>query len=93
MQNLVRATGRPVWYLNDPIEDNANHDWNDYRAIGNPPSPRRCCSREVWNYEVAPWPERIFNGRYPQSVPREQRKSIPPATPRNCKPYSTRSPI
>ena len=44
MQNLVRATGRRVWYLNDPIEDNPNHDWNDYRATGNPRSPRRCCS-------------------------------------------------
>ena len=32
MQNLVRASGRRVWYLNDPIEDNANHTWNDYRT-------------------------------------------------------------
>ena len=32
MQNLVRASGRRVWYLNDPIEDNPNHDWNDYRT-------------------------------------------------------------
>ena len=31
MQNLVRATGRTVWYLNDPVEDNPNHDWADYR--------------------------------------------------------------
>ncbi len=28
MQNLVRASGRRVWYLNDPIEDNPNHDWD-----------------------------------------------------------------
>jgi hypothetical protein len=32
MQNLVRATGRTVWYLNDPIEDNPDHDWTDYRT-------------------------------------------------------------
>ncbi len=25
MQNLVRASGRRVWYLNDPVEDNPNH--------------------------------------------------------------------
>jgi hypothetical protein len=31
MQNLVRASGRRVWYLNDPIEDNPNHSWKDYR--------------------------------------------------------------
>ena len=28
MQNLVRATGRTVLYLNDPIEDDPNHDWD-----------------------------------------------------------------
>ena len=32
MQNLVRATGRSVWYLNDPVEDNPRYDWNDYRT-------------------------------------------------------------
>ena len=32
MQNLVRASGRRIWYLNDPIEDNPNHPWRDYRA-------------------------------------------------------------
>ncbi len=21
---------------------------------------------EVWRYEVAPWPERVFGGRYPK---------------------------
>jgi hypothetical protein len=30
MQNLVRASGRRVWYLNDVVEDNPNHD-RDYR--------------------------------------------------------------
>jgi hypothetical protein len=34
---------------------------------------------EVSHYEIAPWPERIFNGRYPRSASRENRKSIPPA--------------
>ena len=33
MQTIVRAaSGHSVWYLNDPIEDNPNHDWNDYRG-------------------------------------------------------------
>ncbi|HZM01796.1 MAG TPA: hypothetical protein VFC44_02130 [Candidatus Saccharimonadales bacterium] len=31
VQNLVRGTGRTAWLLNDPIEDNPNHDWNDYQ--------------------------------------------------------------
>ena len=78
MQNLVRATGRHVWYLNDPIEDNANHDWNDYQRNWESTLTASLLQPQVWNFEVAPWPERIFNGRYPQSVPREQRKTIPP---------------
>jgi hypothetical protein len=32
MQNLVRASGRRICYLNDPIEDNPNHSWEDYRS-------------------------------------------------------------
>jgi hypothetical protein len=76
MQNLVRATGRRVWYLNDPIEDNANHDWNDYRTNWESTLVASLFQPEVWHYEVAPWPERIFNGRYPRRSP--DRKPIPP---------------
>src|SRR6476646_7985599 len=32
MQNIVRASGKRVWYLNDPIEDNPRHSWFDYRT-------------------------------------------------------------
>jgi len=79
MQNLVRATGRHVWYLNDPIEDNANHDWTDYQRNWESTLTASLLQPEVWNFEVAPWPERIFNGRYPSSAPRAERRSIPPA--------------
>ncbi|HEX3799570.1 MAG TPA: hypothetical protein VH413_12800 [Verrucomicrobiae bacterium] len=79
MQNLVRATGRRVWYLNDPIEDNPNHDWNDYQRNWESTLVASLFQPEVSHYEIAPWPERIFNGRYPRSASRENRKSIPPA--------------
>ena len=79
MQNLVRATGRGVWYLNDPIEDNPNYDWNDYQRNWESTLTASLFQPEVWQYEVAPWPERIFNGRYPRSALREDRKTIPPA--------------
>jgi hypothetical protein len=78
MQNLVRATGRTVWYLNDPIEDNPNHDWNDYQRNWESTLTASLLQPEVWHFEVAPWPERIFNGRYPKSTKDEDRKSIPP---------------
>lgn len=79
MQNLVRATGRGVWYLNDPIEDNPNYDWNDYKRNWESTLTASLFQPEVWQFEVAPWPERIFNGRYPRSAKREDRKSIPPS--------------
>lgn len=78
MQNLVRATGRTVWYLNDPIEDNPNHDWDDYQRNWESTLVASLLQPEVWRYEVSPWPERVFRGRYPRSVPAEQRQSIPP---------------
>ncbi|HEX7652581.1 MAG TPA: hypothetical protein VF607_03680, partial [Verrucomicrobiae bacterium] len=79
MQNLVRSTGRSVWYLNDPIEDNPNHDWNDYRSNWESTLTASLFQPEVSKYEVAPWPERIFTGRYPRSAAREERQLIPEA--------------
>ena len=78
MQNLVRATGRSVWYLNDPVEDNPQHDWTDYRINWESTLVASLLQPEVWQFEVAPWPERIFGGRYPSNARREDRKSIPP---------------
>jgi hypothetical protein len=77
MQNLVRATGRTVWYLNDPIEDNPDHDWTDYRTNWESTLVASLFQPEVSQFEVAPWPERIFNGKYPANVPAEERQGIP----------------
>ncbi len=79
MQNLVRATGRSVWYLNDPIEDNPNHDWADYRSNWESTLTASLFQPDISKFEVAPWPERVFGGRYPRSANPEDRKSIPPA--------------
>jgi hypothetical protein len=79
MQNLVRATGRTVWYLNDPVEDNGNHDWNDYRQNWESTLVASLFQPEVWQFEVAPWPERVFHGRYPRRARPEARESIPSA--------------
>jgi len=77
MQNLVRSTGRTVWYLNDPIEDDPKHDWEDYRVNWEPTLVASLFQPEVWQFEVAPWPERVFGGRYPAGNPNPQ--PIPPA--------------
>ena len=78
MQNLVRSTGRSVWYLNDPIEDNPDHDWDYYRRNWESTLTASLLQPEVWRYEVAPWPERIFEKTYPANLPKDQRKRIPP---------------
>ena len=79
MQNLVRSTGRSVWYLNDPIEDNPDHGWDDYQRNWECTLTASLFQPEVSRYEIAPWPERIFTKKYPRNVPAEQRKTMPPA--------------
>jgi hypothetical protein len=79
MQNLVRSTGRSVWYLNDPVEDNPNHDWPDYQRNWESTLTASLFQPEVSRYEVAPWPERVFGGKYPKKSPPEDRKPIPAA--------------
>ena len=78
MQNLVRSTGRTVWYLNDPVEDNPRHDWTDYRSNWESTLTASLLQPDVWRYEVSPWPERVFGGTYPRDARPEDRKSIPP---------------
>lgn len=69
MQNLVRASGRRIWYLNDPIEDDPNHDWADYRSNWESTLTASLLQPEVWRYEVMPWPDRVFNSKHPvQSI-------------------------
>ncbi len=79
MQNLVRATGRTVWYLNDPVEDNPRHTWDDYRRNWESTLTASLLQPEVWRYEVSPWPERVFAGRYPKADDPSVREPIPPA--------------
>lgn len=79
MQNLVRSTGRRVWYLNDPVEDNPDHDWEDYRVNWESTLVASLFQPEVRHYEVAPWPERVFGGTYPRKGQPAEREPIPPA--------------
>jgi hypothetical protein len=86
MMSLVRASGKRVWFLNDPVEDDPNHTWTDYRQNWESTLTASLLWPTVWRYEVMPWPERVFHGQYPngdtharvvsKSVPRIP---IPPA--------------
>jgi hypothetical protein len=65
MMNVVRASGGTVWFLSDPIEDNRDHSWVDYRTNWESTLTASLLWPQVWRFEVMPWPERIFHGRYP----------------------------
>ncbi|HKN21693.1 MAG TPA: hypothetical protein VJX73_09765 [Terracidiphilus sp.] len=65
MQNLVRASGRRIWYLNDPVADSPNNTWDDYRTHWQSTLTASLLMPEVSSYEIMPWPQRVFNGVHP----------------------------
>lgn len=77
MMNIVKASGKTVWFLNDPIEDNPRHTWTDYQTNWESTLTASLLWPQVWRYEVMPWPSRIFHGRYPTEE--GGRIPIPPA--------------
>ncbi len=100
MQNLVRASGRRVWYLNDPIEDDPDHSWEDYRRNWENTLTASLLQPEVWRYEIMPWPDRIFQRPYPSwinrsgcPVERLKRFRFPRLTKRSYRPLSAPSAI
>jgi hypothetical protein len=86
MMEVVRAGGGTVWFLNDPIEDNPDHSWDDYKTNWESTLTASLLWPQVWRYEVMPWPERIYRRSYP-TLEKAQRKRgepvarvpIPPA--------------
>jgi hypothetical protein len=63
---MVRPTGRKVWFLHDPIEDNPNYSWANYRKNYEDTVVASLFWPEVHRFEVMPWPNRIFQGTYPK---------------------------
>ncbi len=66
MLGMVRPTGRKVWFLADPIEDNPNYSWSNYKLNYECTVIASLFWPEVFRYEVMPWPGRIFQGTYPK---------------------------
>ena len=60
MQNLVRASGREMWFLNDPVEDNPRHTWADYRYNWECTLTASLLQPDVYKFETMPWPERVY---------------------------------
>ena len=68
-QEMVRGTGKRVYYLNDPVEDNPRYDWNDYKTNYLSTLVASLMQSETHYYEVAPWPSRVFLGSFPAGSP------------------------
>ena len=78
MQELARVTDRTMWYLHDPIEEDPEHTWDDYRYNYYRTLIASIFHPEVGVYEVCPWPSRVMKGKYRPSqtskdgfIPRE----------------------
>lgn len=69
MLNLSRVSGRALWLLNDPVEDNPNHSWSDYRKNWENTMTASLLHPQAWRYEVMPWPDRVFGHKYPVTEP------------------------
>jgi hypothetical protein len=65
MQELVQGTGRDMWFLHDPIEDNPDYDWDDYRKNYLKTVTASLLHPAVHRYEICPWPNRVYRRPYP----------------------------
>lgn len=77
MVAATRGSQGRLWFLHDPVEDNPDHSWEDYRTNWECTVAASLLWPDVARYEIAPWPERVFHGRYP-TVDRKNRKAGEP---------------
>jgi hypothetical protein len=63
MLSMTAPTGRKLFFLTDPIED-WPRDWADYKKNYQATFTAEILYPTVDNYEVMPWPERIYTRPY-----------------------------
>lgn len=82
MESMTAPTGRKMFFLTDPIEDRAK-DWEDYKRNYEATFTAQLLYPGIDNYEVMPWPDRIYEGLYYPSAEsarrgnRDERERIP----------------
>ena len=64
---MVRGTGKRLWLLADPIEDNPNYSWSDYRLNWERTVVASLYFPDVSRFEVVPWPRRVLTRTYPRA--------------------------
>lgn len=61
LYNLTRGSGKRLWFLMDPVEDNPDRTLEDYRANYEQTLMAALMFPQVDSYEVMPWPKRIYD--------------------------------
>ncbi len=76
MESMTAPTGRKMFFLTDPIED-WPRDWVDYKKNYQATFAAQLLYPMIANYEVMPWPDRIYGGLYRTSANSEKKEQIP----------------
>lgn len=76
MESMTAPTGRKMFFLTDPIED-WPRDWADYKKNYQATFTAQLLYPNIADYEVMPWPERIYEGLYKTSPDSDQKEKIP----------------
>jgi len=59
-KELVKCSDRKMWFLQDPIEDDHSYTWEHYRYDYLQTLTASLLHPEVSDYEICPWPDRVF---------------------------------
>jgi hypothetical protein len=76
MESMTAPTGRKMYFLTDPIED-WPRDWVDYKKNYQATFAAQLLYPMVADYEIMPWPDRIYEGLYRTSADSEEKERIP----------------
>lgn len=76
MASMTAPTDRTLWFLTDPIEDGVR-DWEDYRRNYQATFTAQLMYPQIDQYEIMPWPSRIYEKLYPVSPGSSEKSRIP----------------
>lgn len=76
MESMTAPTGRKMFFLTDPIED-WPRDWVDYKKNYQATFTAQLLYPMIADYEVMPWPDRIYEGLYRTSANSDKKERIP----------------
>jgi hypothetical protein len=76
MESMTAPTGRKMFLLTDPIED-WPRDWADYKKNYQATFTAQLLYPMIADYEVMPWPDRIYEGLYRTSKDNDHKERIP----------------